>query len=71
MKDNWLADIFYTLVHDFDENIKIEARAELMLEGKSHYLKQIKRIRRWAKKNDYETIRYRANLLIKKIEKKR
>ncbi len=68
-KDDWLADIFYTIVHDLEEEVIIEARGQLKMEKKSRYLNQVKRIAKWAEENDYSTIKNRAKKMIKKIIK--
>lgn len=71
LRNKTLAGIFYTIVHDLDEHIIAEARAELECHGKSRYLRQVQGIYCWAHDNGFDTIEERACTIIKAILQKK
>ena len=67
MKRNDLADIFYTIVHDYDDEIIKEAKAELQLGLKIRYINQFILIRDWARRYEYGTIAERAQRALDRV----
>lgn len=63
-----LADIFYTLVHDFDGRLMKETISEVR-HKEDRYLNQLKRIRAWAKFSEMWVIEHHTNKILEKIEK--
>jgi len=69
MRDEILAGIFYTLVHDFRPQLLEDARVQIehYPENDWEYVHQVNAIKEWAKENDFATIETKAEVVLSKL----
>lgn len=69
MKDEVLAGIFYTLMHDFRPELLEDARVQIKHypENDWEYVHQVNAIKEWAKENGFATIENKAEVVLFKL----
>ena len=70
MTDRMIAKLCYTIVHDFQEQIIIEGRAEVRYDydPEDRYREMVAGIIEWAKRADFPTIQHHAERTLELID---